>query len=96
MRFFFFVFLLSVAGLCHASVVEESLSTAIRNEQVGRVRMLLQNNPRLDHVGREGSFLWQALFSSDGFNQDIPPQLTDVQREISDEELRLINTFLLE
>jgi hypothetical protein len=83
MRLLLLSFLISVASVGHASVVENALSNAIRTEQVGRVRMLLQNNPHLDHVGREWSFLWQALFSNEASKQDSPPMLTDAQREIA-------------
>lgn len=64
--FFLFCGLASLsASTVHAGVIEDSLSAAIKSLHVGRVKMLLHNQPQLTSsmAPNYETFLWQALFS---------------------------------
>lgn len=97
MRFLFFFVLLSAVSVSRASIVDEALSKAIRNNEVGRVRMLLQNNPNLNRLnpGNDWSYLWQVLFTSDGYKSAAPPPLSASQREMAELLLKADPTLIL-
>lgn len=85
MRVLVFGFFMLLANFAGATVVDEALSNAIRTNQVGRVRMLLQNHPNFQRLnpGNDWSYLWQALFAADAHKTEDRLGFSDTQREIA-------------